>query len=414
VSAVAVPAAAHRVSGARGRSVAAVAAGCALVGAMGIAVLASRHTALTEVSPVVPRGLWSDAWAGALVAAFGLYGAGGWLARGGHLRLRTALVVAVALQMIPLAAPLLLSKDVYLYWGEGRVLTAHHANPYRATPADYQADPAFRWISESWRAQPAPYGPAWEIVGAGPALVAGASPFRGELAYRVLAVLAVLGSLALVATRTRNAAAVAFLGWSPLLALHYAGGGHSDAVMMLLVLGAVVGGTTSFRGGALWPLASAFKPFAAILVPLELARNRLAVGSRWWLGAVTSTVCVVAVSTALFGTQWFRATTVVAHQASPLGGVHWLTQAGLSHRHAVIGAAALFLIVYVALIRDAWVRGRARFSLAATTLCLTSSLLRPWYALWPVALAALEEDVFGAAAAYALTGYLLFGDAVRL
>jgi alpha-1,6-mannosyltransferase len=381
---------------------------------MGIAVLASRHAAPSAVSPVVPSGLWSDAWAGALIASFGLYGAGAWLARAGQLRLRTALAVAVAVQALPLAAPLLLSKDAYLYWGEARVLTAHHANPYRTTPADFQTDPAFRWVSESWRAHPAPYGPAWEIVSAGPAVVAGTSPLRAELAYRTLAVLAMLGSLALVAVRTHSAAAVAFLGWSPLLALHFGGGGHSDALMMLLVLGAVVAGTTSFRGGALWPLASAFKPFPPILVPLELARRRLAASARWWVGAVMSTVVVVAASTALFGTDWIRAEATGAHQASPLGGVHWLTQAGLSHRHAVIGAGAVFLIVYVALVRDAWARGRAHFSLAATALCLTSSLLRPWYALWPVALAALEEDLLGAAAAFALTGYLLFGDAVQL
>ncbi|OLD41998.1 MAG: hypothetical protein AUI83_20040 [Armatimonadetes bacterium 13_1_40CM_3_65_7] len=247
-----------------------------------------------------------------------------------------------------------------------------------------------------------------------PTVVAGTSALRAELAYRVFAVLAVLGSLALIAMRTRSAAAVAFLGWSPLLALHFGGGGHSDAVMMLLVLGAVAAGTTTFSGGALWPVASAFKPFAPVLVPLELARRRLAVSTRWWVGAVTSTVAVVVLSTALFGTHWIRAATTGAHQASPLGGVHWLVQLGLTHRHAVLGAGAVFLVVYAALLRDAWVRGRARFSLAASALCLTSSLLRPWYALWPVALAALEEDVLGAAVAYALTGYLLFGDAVQL
>ena len=151
-----------------------------------------------------------------------------------------------------------------------------------------------------------------------------------------------------------------------------------------------------------------------MLVPLELAQRRLAVSTRWWAGVVASTAAVVGLSTALFGTHWIHAATTGAHQTSPLGGVHWLTQLGLTHRHAVLGAAAVFLVVYVALLRDAWVRRRARFSLAASALCLTSSLLRPWYALWPVALAALEEDMIGAAVAYALTGYLLFGDAVQL
>jgi alpha-1,6-mannosyltransferase len=400
-------------SASRARSLAAAATGVGLAAAIVLAALAARHASPSEVSPVVPRGDWSTAWTVALYLAFVCYGLGAWMAHAGWLRLRIALVTAVAVQVVPLAAPLLLSKDVFLYWGEARVVTVHHANPYRATPADYPADPAFTHISESWRAEPTPYGPAWVAVGTVPALAAGTSAHRAELAYRALAVAALLASIVLVALRTRNAAAVAFLGWSPLLALHFAGGGHSDAVMMLLVLGAVAAGASAL-GGALWPLASAFKPFPPILVPLELAKRRLHVGARWWLGLVASTVAVAALATAFLGTAWIHAATTGAHQASPLGGVHWLTQLGLTHRNAVVAAAAVFLVVYVALLRDAWRHGRAHLSLAASALCLTSSLLRPWYAVWPVALAALEEDAAAAVVAYALTGYLLFGDAVQL
>jgi alpha-1,6-mannosyltransferase len=398
---------------ASGRSVAAATAGVTLVTAIAVAVIAANHASPSAVSPVTPRGAWNDVWVGGLIAAFALYGIGALLSRTGRLRLRVAVAVAVAVQALPLAGPLLLSKDAFLYWGEARVLTVHHANPYRATPSDYPTDPALPWVSQSWQAEPAPYGPAWEILAAGPAVVAGSSHRVAELAYRVLAFLALLGCIAIVARRTRSAAAVAFLGWSPLIALHYAGGGHSDAVMMVFVLAALAAGPGA-KGGALWPVASAFKPFAPILVPLELAQRRLAVGKRWWLGFAASTVAVIAISILLFGIHWVRAATTGAHLTSTLGGVHWLTQLGLTHRYAVIVAALLFLIVYAALLRSAWRTGRARFSLAATALCLTSSLLRPWYALWPVALAALEEETLGTVAAYALTGYLLFGDAVQL
>jgi hypothetical protein len=382
-----------------------------MVAATVVGVIAARHAAPSEVSPVVPNGAWKVAWIGSLVAAFALYGIGTALAWRGAVRLRAAVVVAVAVQAIPLAAPLLLSKDAYLYWGEGRVMAVHHANPYVSTPADYADDPATPWVSESWRAEPAPYGPAWEVVGAAPAVTS--SRLTAELAYRLLAVATILASLAIVAWRTRSAASVAFLGWSPLLALHYGGGGHSDSTMMLFVLAALTAGAT-LRGGALWPVASAFKPFPPVLVPLELARRRLDVGRRWWLGLVGGAVAVAAVSTALFGTHWISAATTGAHQTSPLGGVHWLTQAGLTHRTAVAACALVFVVVYLALLRNAWRTGRGRFSLASTALCLTSSLLRPWYALWPVALAALEEDAVAAVAAFALTGYLLFGDAVQL
>jgi hypothetical protein len=399
--------------GERARTIAAGLAGAGVVAAIALAVAAARHASPAEVSPIVPRGDWRGVWEAALVVAFALYGLGAWLARSSRLPLRLAVATAVLVQALPLAGPLLLSKDAYLYWGEARVFVAHHANPYVSTPADYPSDPAYPRVSESWRAEPSPYGPLWELAAAAPAAAAGASAHHAALAYRLLATAALLLSVALVARSTRSAAAVAFLGWSPLLALHYAGGGHGDALMMLAVLGAVAGGTRA-RSGALWPVAAAFKPFAPVLVPLELAKRRLAVGARWWLGFVGSSVAVVVVSTAIFGTHWVRAATTGAHQSSPLGGVHWLMQAGLTHRHAVLVAAAAFLVVYAALLRHAWRSGRARLSLAASALCLSSSLLRPWYALWPVALAALEEDVLAAVVAYALTGYLLFGDAVKL
>src|SRR4029077_455280 len=133
---------------------------------------------------------------------------------------------------------------------------------------------------------------------------------------------------------------------------------------------------------------------------------------RWWLGLIGATVVVVAAATAIFGPHWVTATVAGAHQSSPLGGVHWLTQLGLRHRYAVVTGALAFALVYLALLRSAWRTGRARLSLAATALCLTSSLLRPWYALWPLALAAVEEDDLAGLAALALSAYLLFADAV--
>ena len=285
----------------RATSTAALSAGAGLVVAIGLVVLAARHASPAEVSPVTPRDDWRGVWVGGLVLAFALYGAGAWLARTGMLRLRTALVIAVAVQALPLAAPLLLSKDVYLYWAESRVAIAHHANPYVATPADFPKDASLPLVSESWRAEPTPYGPGWEAVGALPAVAAGASAHLAELLYRLLALAAVLGSLALVAWRTRSAAAVAFLGWSPLLALHYAGGGHGDAVMMVLVLGAIAG-STSLTGGALWPLASAFKPFP----PVRLVDPAIAPQNNNRSSGAQIANCLVASGNHWRGSGWRR------------------------------------------------------------------------------------------------------------
>jgi hypothetical protein len=383
-----------------------------LILTMAATVAAARHASPSEVSPVSPSGEpWHAFWTWGVVAAFALYATGTWVARKGALSLRVAVVTAVVVQTLPLTAPLLLSKDVYLYWSEARIAIVHHANPYHATPSDYPSDPAYGHVSEIWRTETAPYGPGWEALGTVPAAAAGSLAHRAELGYRVLALLGVLAAALIVARRTRNAAAVALLGWSPLVALHFAGGGHSDAAMTaLLVLG--VAAPAAAAGGAAWPISSAFKVVPAILLPLELAARRLRAPKRWWLGLIGSAVVVVAAATAIFGPHWVTATVAGAHQSSTLGGVHWLTQLGLRHRYAVAAGALAFAAVYLALLRSAWLTGRARLSLAATALCFTSSLLRPWYALWPLALAAVEEDDLAGLAALALSAYVLFADAV--
>lgn len=270
-----------------------------LVAAMAAAVLAARHASPSEVSPVSPaHEPWYALWTWGVVAAFVLYAAGTWLARRGALSLRAAVGVAIVVQALPLAAPLLLSKDVYLYWTEARIATVHHANPYRAVPGDYPKDPSYPYVSQSWLQSTTQYGPAWEGLGALPALAAGSSAHRAELGYRALALLGVLATMLIVARRTRNAAMVALLGWSPLIALHYAGGGHNDASMTaLLVLG--VAAPAAAVGGTAWPIAASLKVVPAILLPLHLAARRLHAPRRWWLGLVGGALVVAIAATAV-------------------------------------------------------------------------------------------------------------------
>jgi hypothetical protein len=95
-----------------------------------------------------------------------------------------------------------------------------------------------------------------------------------------------------------------------------------------------------------------------------------------------------------------------------MGGVHFLTQAGIRHRYAVVIGALVFAAVYLGLLREAWRRGRPHVGFAAAALCMCSSLLRPWYGLWPLAISAVEEDGLSQVAAYALSAYLLIFDAL--
>ncbi|HEX5450017.1 MAG TPA: hypothetical protein VFW85_08175, partial [Gaiellaceae bacterium] len=184
-------------------------AGAGCVAASVVAVLATRHAPYPSGSPIDPSGAWHGAWIAAVIAVLAFSGIGVVLGRAGALRLRVAVVVAVAVQALPLAAPLLLSQDAYLYWAEARVVTVHSANPYRVTPSQYPSDPATQVASKEWAKEAEPYGPVWVAVGAVPALGAGSSADRAQLAYRALALACVLGLVGVVALRRRSAAGVA-------------------------------------------------------------------------------------------------------------------------------------------------------------------------------------------------------------
>ena len=163
--------------------------------------------------------------------------------------------VAVVIQLLPLAAPLLLSTDAWTYWEYGRIAAVHDGNPYVDTPSEFPDDPAYEHAGAAWRETTSVYGPAFTLVSEGVALVSGSSAAAAAWIFKVLAALAVLAcARAGCSARARPAFARAFVGWNPLLAIHFAGGGHNDALMMALVLGALALAAAGRRGlaGAAW------------------------------------------------------------------------------------------------------------------------------------------------------------------
>ena len=65
-----------------------------------------------------------------------------------------------------------------------------------------------------------------------------------------------------------------------------------------------------------------------------------------------------------------------------------------------------FVVAYAWLAWQAW-RGRARLALASCLLLLATSWLQPWYAIWALPLAAIEEDTLARVLAVALSAYFL-------
>jgi hypothetical protein len=384
------------------------------VHALGFAVAAtlaaSIAVAAVRGSPVRAGGVErSDTWAALflalLAAAFGLY-LGALLvlrSRGGNLPL--VCLLAVAIQLAPLAGPLLLSRDAYSYWAYGRIVASHHQNPFTLAPARFPHDPSTRAVARAWRRQVSVYGPAFTAASAGLSQLANQSAETASFLFRAAAAAAGVGATLLAAMLARRRAyAAAFIGWNPLLAISFAGGGHNDAWMLVLMLGslALVGRRRDVAGGALWILAGAIKAPALVILPLQLLRSRRGV----WIGAAVAAVAVAGLATAAFGTAWMTSVLQLNQRKSHYGLPARLEQiavpahVSLALAYGALACGALWLG------REA-LRGRPRLALGAALLLVTSPWVLPWYSTWPVALAAVAEDGASEVVALAVAAYLL-------
>jgi hypothetical protein len=396
------------------RTAAALVAGGGVVIALALAVAAARYADATALSPIRPRGGWRLVYDVAIVAAFAAYLVGLIALRRRATSLAAVVCVVAAIQLVPLAGPLLLSTDAYSYWDYGRIAAVHHGNPYSDLPRRWPRDPAYRAMGADWRGRTSVYGPVFTLSSEADARLAGGSGRHATLGFRVLAALAMVAlALLTAAAAGRRSFAAAFVGWNPLLALHFGGGGHNDVLMMLFVAGGLALGAARRPAaeGAAWALAAAVKPIAFAFLPLRLlaayVRRPALRAAALGFGAAAGAVALVA--SLRYGFAWLRLPGPLSNQlreTSSLGLPYRLERAGVSVRLARDGLAAAFAVFYVWLLREAW-RGRSRLGLCAVGLLVTASWLQPWYAVWALPLAAVEGDVVAGGAALVLSAYLL-------
>lgn len=325
--------------------------------------------------------------------AFATYVAALLASRRTTLRLRAAIAIAIVVQALPLAAPVLLSTDAWTYWGYGWIAARDDANPYRDEPASVPGSPALPHLGAAWRGTTTVYGPAFTGVSEVAAIAAGESPEAAAWIFKLLAAIATLGAAILAARlAARPVLAVVAVGWSPILAIHGAGGGHNDAWVGALVLGALAAGAARPRlEGLLWTLAVAVKWVPLALLPLRLLaeRRRALVTS-----IAVAAIAVGAVAVMLYGVAWLGAITPIARNAATKTAYSLpsrLEQVGLGSAAALGLAAAVFGVGYLALLRSA-ARGRARHGLAACLALVTTPYLAVWYLGWAVPLAAVDDD----------------------
>jgi alpha-1,6-mannosyltransferase len=362
---------------------------------------------------------WSWVYLGLVACAFLAYLAAlVLLDRGAHVQARAVVAVAAAIQLVPLTAPLLLSTDAYSYWDYGRLAVVHDANPYEEQPDGFPADPAFQRMGEQWRGTPTVYGPAFTLASEGHAAIVGESADAAAWLYKLLAALALLAVLWLaVHIAPRPAFAAAFVGWNPLLAVHFAGGGHNDVWMMALVFAALALAAAGRRqlAGVAWAASIAVKWVALVFLPLRALEARRHGRRAGHAGFAAAAVVLAGLATARYGTGWLDALGPVGRNLRE--GARYsipsrLESIGFPHGLAVGLLAGLFALAYLWLLREAW-RGRARLGLAACLLIVAAPWLVPWYVVWAVPFAAVEEDRWAQALSLALTAYLL-RDAVPL
>ncbi|HXF71027.1 MAG TPA: hypothetical protein VNO79_00255 [Actinomycetota bacterium] len=177
------------------------------------------------------------------VALFALLLLEGWR---GRLSLGAALAGTLASAAVMVAAPLLLSRDVYSYAAYGRMLVVHGADPYRVPPAAFPGDPFTPVVSSQWLHMRSLYGPLFTLLSGGLVRMA-PDPGSTVFGFKALAGLSLLVAAATTGAASRavrpgrEGFAAAAVGLNPVLVAHTVGGGHNDALVGALLAGGLLG-----------------------------------------------------------------------------------------------------------------------------------------------------------------------------
>lgn len=325
---------------------------------------------------------------------------------------RVVIALASAIQLVPLAAPLLLSTDAWTYWSYGWIAARGDGNPYSEAPQSFPANPALPYMGSAWLDTTSVYGPVFTMASEPVAVVARDSDGIAAWAFKGLAAGAALAA-ALLAGRLsrRRAFAIAFVGWNPLLAVHLAGGGHNDAWVGALILAALaLSASRRLQGaGAMWVLAIGVKWIPILFLALRATEARAAGRETGHRGFAITAAAVVLTASVLYGGAWPFAILPLAGNAAletSYSIPHRLEQLGAPDALALTLAVTAFVVGFAWLVREAR-RGRARLGLAACLILVTTPYLAVWYLAWAVPLAAAEEDHVAMGACLVLCLYLL-------
>jgi hypothetical protein len=368
------------------------------------------------------RGLTAVAWALLVIVltAFVVVVLEAWTKQ---ICLRAVLIAAGCSLLVAVAAPLLLSRDVYTYAAYGRIESLYGGNPYLTTLSSFPHDPFVAVTSVQWLHTHSHYGPLFTLASAGLARVSAGSVDGTILLFKLLAGISIAVATALVAlaarrTRPERAAlAAALVGLNPVIVVHTVGGGHVDALVAAPLAAACAlvvtrPQITSWRAFAITALLTLACLVKTVMLPVLLLWFVWLVRPRVVRAGALHLLVVVALAAASAG-AFFSTPHPFAPFAS-FGGLeswaspsHFVAQtltssiAGASAGHSVrIVVEAAFLALFAVLLWRLVRRTREGDALAPITewglavflLALSLPYLLPWYAAWFVPFLAFFDD----------------------
>lgn len=325
-----------------------------------------------------------------------------------HVSGRAVLLCVAFVNVIVLLGPPLFSTDIFSYYFYARMGGIYGFNPYLAGPHALGLDPLIGLVGAKWSTTPSVYGPLFTAVSY---LFSHFSLAASVLAYRTIAVVSSLGTVALVwsAARLRGmnqARAVALVGLNPLTVVFGVGGGHNDLLMLVALMAGVYLLLTRRErpSGAMMVVATAVKLSAVLPMLFAVISGDGHRGGRiqkgFIVGAAAATAAIGALSFGLFGTG-------PLHLPGTLENVQsvgdWHSVPGLLRAlqfptaSAVISVVlgGVFVAVVVWLAYRVW-EGKMDWVTATgwmtAALLITTSSFLPWYVAWLMPFTALVAD----------------------
>jgi hypothetical protein len=324
--------------------------------------------------------------------------------------------------------------DVFDYAMHGRMLAVLGANPYVALPIWFPDDPFLP--SVGWKAFPSVYGPLWTYLEGAIGwltrdnLLEAVILFKGVAALSSLACSWAAYQIAQSWTSRLAPGAIVLVGWNPLVVL-MAGSGHNDLLMMALFLMGLWLLARDRPAAGLW-LAGVSTLIKAATIPLLVV---LIVGQIFHVRRARHSVCrniVIPLAGLLLVTAGLCTPlrTGLDHAGplllagmvsqSPVGLLRELWIPSLGEEAATESATRLGDVLLVSIVAIAIYRAHRSQRLAVEAVQDASFWIvfvalgwwQPWYAVWFICLAVLDERRWGRALSWmaALAGLVALWD----